>query len=103
MYRSELAKHGGMLFMYQNLRLHQHWMRHCRIPLDIVWMDSYHRVREVLESVPACTSISPSGCRLYGDVYDAVYVLELAAGAANRHGLRSGDQLQFNILHPENP
>jgi uncharacterized membrane protein (UPF0127 family) len=102
MYRSELPQNRGMLFVYRNPGLHQHWMRHCLIPLDIVWMDFHHRVREVMKSVPACNSILPSGCRLYGDVYDAVYVVELVAGTANRHGLKSGDQLPFSIPHQEN-
>lgn len=65
-------------------------------------MDFHHRVREILRSVPGCNSILPPGCRLYRDAYDAVYVLELFAGTANRYGLRSSHQLPFNIPHQEN-
>lgn len=96
MNRAKLPADHGMLFIYQKPGLHQHWMWHCRLPLDLVWIDAHHSIRQVVANVPLCNSLARSGCRLYGDVSDAVYVLEIAAGASNEHGLKVGDRVSFD-------
>lgn len=103
MNRAELPADHGMLFIYQKPGLHQHWMWHCRFPLDLLWIDAHHLIREVFANVPPCNSLARSGCRLYGDVSDAVYVLEIAAGASNEHGLKVGDQVSFDTAHASKP
>ncbi len=95
MYRSELPPDRGMLFVGTRSSRRSFWMFRCLIPLDIVWMDGAHRIVELVRNVPPCTSAEPSACPSYGGTGNSVYVLELAAGQADHHGLRLGDRLEF--------
>src|SRR5579871_3171020 len=44
MYRDSVADGEGMLFVHQSPGLNPYWMGHCKFPLDIIWMDSKHKV-----------------------------------------------------------
>src|SRR5690242_12860345 len=44
MYRTELSSGRGMLFVHAYPGRYPYWMANCKIPLDIIWMDTEHRV-----------------------------------------------------------
>jgi uncharacterized membrane protein (UPF0127 family) len=52
MERSSLPEGRGMLFVNEQAGLHSFWMYHCKIALDIVWMDAAHRVVEIAADTP---------------------------------------------------
>ena len=95
MFRAELARDRGMLFVGTRSAPRSFWMYQCLIPLDIIWMDGAHRIVEIVRSAAPCSSADPSDCPSYGGNANSVYVLELAAGQADAHGLRLGDRLDF--------
>ena len=95
MFRSDLAPDKGMLFVGGRSAPRSFWMYQCLIPLDMIWLDGTHRIVEIVRAAPPCRSSDPSDCPSYGGNANSVYVLELAAGQADAHGLRLGDRLEF--------
>jgi uncharacterized protein len=92
MYRPSLAEDRGMLFVFEQLDFHGIWMKNCRFPIDIVWMDENRRVVHVAESVPPCAE---EPCPVYQPMRRALYVLELGASQAAREGVAIGETLEF--------
>jgi len=95
MFRAELPPGRGMLFVGSRSAQRSFWMYQCLISLDIIWMDGAHRIVEIVRSAPPCGSTDPGNCPSYGGNANSVYVLELAAGQADAHGLSLGDRLDF--------
>lgn len=94
MYRDSLADGRGMLFVHEQQGLNPYWMGHCNIPLDMIWMDSEHKVVEISPATPPCPTGGPE-CPSYGGHVPSQYVLEIGSGQASRHGVREGLSLQF--------
>jgi uncharacterized membrane protein (UPF0127 family) len=95
MYRDSLAPDRGMLFVHDKPGRYPYWMYHCKIPLDIIWMDQNKRIVEISANTPPCRSETSSECSTYGGHEEAAYVLELGGGVAAKHGLAKGQQIQF--------
>ena len=95
MFRERLAQDRGMLFTHETPGRYSYWMYQVKIPLDIIWLDKQGVVVEVLAKVPPCPSKSARECPTFGGTQTAQYVLELAAGMAEKHGVRAGERLQF--------
>jgi uncharacterized membrane protein (UPF0127 family) len=94
MYRDSLPPDRGMLFIHGEPGQYTYWMYQVKIPLDIIWLDAQKRIVEMSPHTPPCTTRA-SECPHYGGNVKALYVLELAAGSIERHGLRIGSRLEF--------
>jgi uncharacterized protein len=94
MFRDSIARGHGMLFIHDKPGFYQYWMYQVRIPLDIIWMDSNHRVVEISADTPPCQT-KASECPKYGGHQQARFALELGGGEARRLGIRVGDTLDF--------
>jgi len=94
MFRESLAPDRGMLFVHTSPGRYSYWMFQCLIPLDIVWLDAAKRIVEISANTPPCKGGAKS-CPSYGGNHDALYVLEIAGGMAQKYGLKTGDILRF--------
>ncbi|HYK05617.1 MAG TPA: DUF192 domain-containing protein [Thermoanaerobaculia bacterium] len=92
MYRDHLNPGTGMLFLFKEDDEHAFWMKNTLIPLDMVWLDAGQRVVHVKYNVPPC---KVANCPSYPTGVMSRYVLEVAGGEAQRHGIKTGDQLRF--------
>lgn len=92
MYRDHLRPGTGMLFFFPTDGVYGFWMKNTRIPLDMIWIDANQKVAHVKFNVPPC---HVRDCPSYNPGVPARYVLEVAGGEAQRHGLKTGDQLRF--------
>jgi uncharacterized membrane protein (UPF0127 family) len=92
MFRDHLNPGTGMLFLFNQDDEHAFWMKNTLIPLDIVWLDAGQRVVHVKYNVPPC---KVANCPSYPTGVMSRYVLEVAGGEAQRHGIKTGDQLRF--------
>ena len=92
MYRALLRPGTGMLFFFPVEGEYPFWMKNTRIPLDIIWIDSSHRVVYISRNTPPCEI---ENCPNYPPHAIALYVLEVAGGVAGEHGLNVGDVLRF--------
>ena len=52
MFRESLAPDRGMLFVHNAEGQYPYWMYHCKISLDMIWMDRQRRIVEIAEQVP---------------------------------------------------
>jgi uncharacterized membrane protein (UPF0127 family) len=95
MFRESLAADRGMLFIYSREQKTPFWMYQVRLPLDIIWLDRERHIVEIVANAAPCSSKKSSECPLYGGKEDALYVLELNAGAAAKMNLKTGDVLGF--------
>lgn len=96
MERTHLAQGRGMLFVHQHVVDHGYWMYHCKIGLDIVWMDANHGIVELSPNTPPCRGKAAT-CPTYGGHQPSKYVLELPVGSIALHHLKLGQRIDFNL------
>lgn len=94
MFRPSLPEDKGMLFIFERADFHGIWMKNCRFPIDIVWLDEERRIVHVAEGVPPCEA---DPCPVYEPLRRARYVLELNAGQAGREGATVGATVSFQL------
>lgn len=94
--RTSLPQGRGMLFIHDRPGQYGYWMYHCKIGLDIVWMDEDHRIVEMSPNTPPCKG-KASTCPSYGGHATSVYVLELPVGSIKAHDLQVGQTVNFNL------
>jgi uncharacterized protein len=94
--RTSLPEGRGMLFVHNEAADHAYWMYHCKIGLDIVWMDENRRIVEMSPDTPPCRG-KASTCPSYGGHEPSKYVLELPVGAIKKHRLTAGETIDFRL------
>jgi uncharacterized membrane protein (UPF0127 family) len=95
MFRDQLKKDHGMLFVFSEPRAWSFWMKNTRIALDLIWLDGAKRVVHIERSVPICTR-SDDACPQYRpNSEDAMFVLEIAGGTVDGYKIEKGSKLQF--------
>jgi uncharacterized membrane protein (UPF0127 family) len=94
MFRPSLPLDRGMLFLFETPDFHGIWMKNCRFPIDIVWLDEARQVVHVAEKVPPC-KVEP--CPVYKPLRRASWVVELNAGQARREGAVVGAAVRFEL------
>ena len=98
MFREEVGTHEGMLFLFGATERHSIWMKNCRVPLDIIWLDEDFRVVEIAAEAQPCPEDGP--CPSILPMRASRYILEIAGGRAAEAKLARGD---FVIIHSEPP
>lgn len=92
MFRKELPKDKGMLFLWPSPQVSDMWMRNTLVSLDIVFIDSTNHIHAIAEkAVPLSEAILSSN----GSVANT---LELAGGVTEELGIRVGDAVSSPAL-----
>lgn len=94
MFRPSLPLDRGLLFIFEDLDFHGIWMKNCKFPIDIVWLDEDRRVVHVAEAAPPCKA---EPCPVYQPMKKAAYVVEINAGQARREKASLGSRLEFAL------
>lgn len=94
--RTSLPQGRGMLFVHDEPGRYPYWMYHCKIGLDILWMDEAHKIVEMSADTPPCKGKAWS-CPSYGGREISKYVLELPEGSIGEHDLTLGQVVDFTI------
>jgi hypothetical protein len=92
MFRTSLADDRGMLFPHKPPQEAAMWMRNTYISLDMVFI----RGDGVVHRIEARTE--PMSERIISSEGPVAAVLELAAGAAQRYGLKPGDRVRHPLF-----
>jgi uncharacterized membrane protein (UPF0127 family) len=87
----EVGPREGMLFVFDEPGWHSFWMKNCRVPLDILWLDASFRVVHVAAAQPPCPA--EGNCPSIVPMRPARYALEFASGTAQAHGLKPGTRV----------
>lgn len=93
MNRKSMASNKWMLFIFENQKQYIFWMKNTLIPLDMLRVDSKFNVVDIQTAQP-CTW---DPCKNYIPKWNATYVLELNAWAANENNIKIWDKLKFKL------
>ena len=94
MFRPSLAKDRALLFVFEAADFHGIWMKNCKFPIDIVWLDEAKKVVHVAESVPPCKK---DPCPVYQPMQRAAFVVEMNAAQAKQEKVVKGATLDFTL------
>lgn len=94
MFREDLRKDEGMLFIFQTEEEHSFWMKNTLIPLDIIWIDQNNDVVFISKNTQPC---SEDNCPSINPNKMARYVLELKGGTSEEIKLNIGDKAEIRI------
>ncbi len=92
-----LPENVGMIFVFPTPGKLNFWMKDTRIPLDMVWVASDGVVTAVAAKVPRTKPGTPDD-EIATRQGEGRYVIELAAGAAARAGIKRGTKLTLPPL-----
>lgn len=96
MFRRGLDENAGMLFVYDRPRTVSFWMRNTYIPLDLIFMDSHGVIRHIHHNARPLDETSIPGAAIGDPNPERQMILEIAAGEADRRGLKPG----IAMAHP---
>ena len=89
MFRRELPRDQGMLFIFDETSEHPFWMHNTLIPLDLIFLAEHRRVVGVVANAAPQTDTART-------VKEASrYVVEVGGGEAAAHGVGSGTKTVF--------
>lgn len=92
MYRKGMEEYQGMLFVFEDMRLHNFYMKNTEFPLDIVY------VRDNMTIASFQENAQPMDEKSLPSKVPVQYVLELNAGLVQKWGLKVGDSIAFHRL-----
>lgn len=91
MFRKSLAEKSGMLFLFDTDGYHGIWMMNMSFPIDIIWIDSEHKIVNIVKNAQPCGIV----CSTYQPKEKARYVLEVNAGFTDKYSIKIGDSVKF--------
>lgn len=93
MFRDRLPAGGGMLFIFEQAQPYLFWMKNCKFPIDIIWLNGQKEIVFISENTPPCKA---DPCPNYGPEDKAsLYVIEVAAGFSKKERLKLGAKVRF--------
>jgi uncharacterized membrane protein (UPF0127 family) len=90
MFVRSLPSLRGMLFVHESPEPMSMWMKNTYIPLDMVFIDSFGRIQQIIEQT------TPHSLAIITSKEPARAVLEIAGGEAKHLGLHPGQR----VIHP---
>lgn len=91
MFRRDLPKDRGMLFIFEKTAQRGFWMRNTPLPLDLLFIAESGRVVAIRKGVPFSEEV-------IAPIYPVRFVLELHEGTAARLGIRIGARLRHPLI-----
>jgi uncharacterized protein len=88
MFRRSMKENHGMIFVYEDDRTREFWMKNTLIPLSIAYISSDGVIREIYD-------MEPQSLRGVSSVRSVRYALELNRGAFERIGAQVGSKVEF--------
>ncbi len=96
MFRDVLPADRGMILFFASAGQYPFWPYQVRLPLDVVWLDKNRSIVEIMANVPPCLDTkSANNCQTYGGHQPALFIVEMGAGLAAKHGLALGRTLSW--------
>src|SRR5689334_10830749 len=95
MFRGHLDDDGGMLFVFPSPQPISFWMKNTKIPLDMIFATPAGEIRWIVSNT------QPMSEKMIGPFEDTMYVVEVNSGFAQRHGITTGDHLEFRGFTPK--
>lgn len=94
MYRKQLAKNRGMLFIFPEPGYHTLWMSNTYVPLSVAFLDTHGKIINIDDMAPLTQDAhAPSA--------PAKYALETIQGWFKTHNIEAGGQVLGLCHAPE--
>ena len=97
MFRKELKKNNGMIFIFSPKQKIKFWMKNTYIPLDMIFIKN-KRILDIIKDAQPCKQ---KKCPLYGPDFSVDSVIEIYSGEANRLNLKEGDLIDIIYMPKE--
>ncbi len=91
--RSSLPQNSGMLFVFDVPNKYEFWMKDMQFPLDMIWLDPNLKIVHIEKNISPSTYPDTT----FKSDEDALYVLEVNAGFADKNNLKVGDAVEVNL------
>lgn len=92
MYRKNMPENRGMLFLFDEARIQNFYMKNTYIPLDIIYVDANRKVVSIQKQTTPLSELTlPSEA-------PAQYVVEVNGGFCDKYGIDKGTQVEFEIF-----
>lgn len=94
-----LEQNEAMLFVFSQSDKHGFWMKDMNYPIDIIWIDEAKKVISVkAHADPSSYSqVDEQSSEIFKPASEGRYVLETAAGVADKYGISAGVQTDFTL------
>ena len=92
MFRSFLEENGGMLFIFDDEKKHDFWMKNTLIPLDMIFINENKKIVDIKYAQPC----EKDPCELYEPLESAKYVLEVNGNFTIENSIKIGDKFILN-------
>lgn len=89
MHRDFLGENEGMWFDLKIKKKYAFWMKNTLIPLDMIHVDEQGVIVDIIQAVPCIADPCPS----YPSEKEALYVLEMNKGFAEKNGVSVGNRI----------
>jgi uncharacterized membrane protein (UPF0127 family) len=91
-----MNENEGMLFIFDEPKEQSFWMKGMKFPIDIIWIDESLSIVHIEKGLKPCESLI--SCPSYRPTSEALYVLETISGFAEKHDLKIGNKINFQML-----
>jgi hypothetical protein len=95
MYRRELPRDYGMLFIFPGERINSFWMKNTLIPLDMIFISGERKIVGIVHET------APFSLEGRSVSVPSQFVLEINGGLSRRYGFKAGDVVRFDNVRPE--
>lgn len=95
--REEIAPDEGMLFVFDEPRVLNFWMKGCLIPLEIIYVDASGRIVRMHHMPAPDPDASDADLKRYSSYYPAQFAIEVKVGTIDRLELEEGQRLDLPL------
>ena len=92
MFRKNLDKNSGMLFVFDDEKNQTFWMKNTLIPLDIIFIGKDMKIVDIKHATPC----NEDPCKLYQSSKPAKYALEVNGNFTIKNGIKVDDKITLN-------
>jgi uncharacterized membrane protein (UPF0127 family) len=93
MNREKLDYDSGMLFIFDDEKILNFWMKNTLIPLDMIFIDKDLSIINIKHATPC----KKDPCDIYASDSKAKYVLEVNYNYTNDNNIKIGDKVKLEI------
>lgn len=96
MFRDSLEEGSGMLFIFPEPKKQSFWMKNCRFPIDIAYIDASRKITDIVTMEPPESPFIPDdSLPTYPSSVPVPYALEAPKGWFKARGIRVGATVKF--------
>lgn len=96
MFRDSLEANSGMLFIFPEPKKQSFWMKNCRFPIDIAYIDASRKITDIVSMMPPESPFIPDdSLPAYPSSVPVPYALEVPKGWFEARGIRVGATVKF--------